>query len=723
MVMGGDEAAALASSASANPQSESDMYLPPLREELTLHPGPATRHGSPTWTLFDPAGYRFYRLGWLESEIVSRWKQGSCERVLASVHAETLLRPEIDDIVRLIDFFSKNGLLQTRTEADVKRLMATSQSTKQGAAMWLLKNYLFFRIPLFRPDALLQMMVPWFSWMFTRVFVACVLACGATGLYLIFREWAFFRQSAVDMLTPEGALMAGGALLGIKIVHEFAHGLATRYYGCRVPVMGVAFMVFCPVLWTDTTEAWKLRERHKRLTIGAAGMISELTIAAAASVLWFIIPDGPLRTAIYMLAAVAWITSLAINCNPFMRYDGYYLLSDILEIADLQSRSFALGKWRLREFLFGFNDPRPYMEEQGRENLLIILAYATWIYRFFLFLGIAVLVYLFFFKALGVILMSVELGWFIGRPIVSEVAVWMRKVREKEKSSIPFRTIVLFIIMMCFLVLPWQRRLTAPAMLAASDQIVLFSPREGQVEELLVTNGAMVEKGQVLWRIASPSLEYEKQGVELQLQEMRHRIELGSLDNDLNQYLRANLREIEQLQIRLEGLKKQESELTATAPFTGRLTDMGSWMGQGVWVDRNTAIATAVGGSAEVIVFVQESDLERIEVGAQGLFYEQSGARSPLQLTVRQIDSTHIKSLKYAQLASTRGGPIGVSASGYGELVPDRTLYKLICDVSGEGGAPTQTLPGRAVLECPGRSFVLILWRNLMGLFVRESGF
>lgn len=119
--------------------------------------------------------------------------------------------------------------------------------------------------------------------------------------------------------------------------------------------------------------------------------------------------------------------TLAINLNPFMRFDGYYLLSDWLEVENLQDRAFARGKWWLREKLFGLGDPppEPFGEPLGKG--LLVYAFGTWIYRFFLFLGIAVLVYAYFFKVLGIFLFLVEILWFIGLPIWRELQAWWKR--------------------------------------------------------------------------------------------------------------------------------------------------------------------------------------------------------------------------------------------------------------------------------------------------------
>ena len=153
-------------------------------------------------------------------------------------------------------------------------------------------------------------------------------------------------------------------------------------------------------------------------------MAVELAIAVLATLLWSFLDEGPFRSAIFMLASVTWIGTLAINTSPFMRFDGYYLLSDILGVENLQTRAFAMARWFLRKIMLGVKQPPPEFFAKGKRAIIIIYAFATMIYRFTLFMGIALTVYHFVFKILGIMMMSVEVGFFLAMPIVKEIIYW-----------------------------------------------------------------------------------------------------------------------------------------------------------------------------------------------------------------------------------------------------------------------------------------------------------
>ena len=125
----------------------------------------------------------------------------------------------------------------------------------------------------------------------------------------------------------------------MKILHELGHAYAARHFGARVPVIGLAFLVMFPILYTDTTDVWRIQEKRSRTLINGAGITVELCIAAISLLLWAFLPDGIFRSIAFFAATTSWAMSLFVNLNPWMRFDGYYLISDLLGVENLQKLS------------------------------------------------------------------------------------------------------------------------------------------------------------------------------------------------------------------------------------------------------------------------------------------------------------------------------------------------------------------------------------------------
>ena len=200
---------------------------------------------------------------------------------------------------------------------------------------------------------------PRLAFLYGPAFRWLTLAALLAGMWGVSRSWDAFTATLVDMLSWEGLAAYGLTLAAVKTLHEFGHGVTAKRYGCRVPTMGVAFLVLWPVAYTDTNEVWKLTRRDQRLKVAAAGIATELTIAVWAMLAWVWLPDGPLRAMAFLLATTTWVSTVLINASPFMRFDGYFLLSDFLQMPNLHARAFALARWDLRERLFALGEPAP----------------------------------------------------------------------------------------------------------------------------------------------------------------------------------------------------------------------------------------------------------------------------------------------------------------------------------------------------------------------------
>ncbi|MBC7858384.1 MAG: secretion protein HylD, partial [Burkholderiaceae bacterium] len=457
--------------------------LPPLREELALLPGPALAGGQPSHTLHDPVRNLFFQLDWPTFEILRHWHLDRPEAIAAAIAQGSTLQLEPADVEAAIRFLHENELLQA-PRGGAAEFAARLTRRKGGLGHWLLHNYLFFRIPLLRPDRWLGRWAGRLDVFYSRRFLWLTLGVLALGLQQLYRQWDQFSATLLDTFSWSGMAAYGAALAGVKLIHELAHAFTAKRFGCRVPTMGVAFLVMWPVAYTDTNEVWKLSDRKRRLQVTAAGVLAELTVAIWATLAWAVLPDGALKSVAFVLAAITWISSLAINTSPFMRFDGYFLLSDWLGLPNMHARSFALARWDLRERLFALGEPVPEHFSARRHAGLILFAYATWIYRLVVFLGIAALVYTFFIKAVGILLFAVEMGWFVLLPFYREFQAWAARWPKLRGSRRARRSAAIALMLAALLVVPWPSRIGAGALLRPAEQLVLYAPPHAQVAAL-----------------------------------------------------------------------------------------------------------------------------------------------------------------------------------------------------------------------------------------------
>jgi putative peptide zinc metalloprotease protein len=702
----------------------SSGQLPPLREELALYPGPRAIDGSPTWTLHDPARNQFFRIGWPEFEMLSRWDVGTAAALAERVRSETTLDLQGEDVGDLARFLLGHNLTRASGSEGTMSFLAKAARLRQHWAMWLLKNYLFLRVPLVRPDRWLTAAYPWIRGVFTPAFRHTVLLVAVLSLYLVARRWDEYLDTFSYLFSIEGAVYFALTLSALKVVHELGHAFTAKRYGCRVPSMGVAFLVLWPVLYTDVTESWKLPSRGQRLAVGVSGVMTELTCAVFATLAWSFLPDGPLRSAAFLVSTTTWVSTVLINLSPFMRFDGYFVFSDWLEMPNLHQRAFALARWWLRERLLGLGEPPPEDLPPRRRGFVIAFAFCTWVYRLSLFLGIAALVYHFTVKLVGIGLMAVEIGYFIARPIwIESAAVW--KLRGKLRPGRgPVLSAAAVLLLLLGLIVPWRSAVEAPALWRSDHQEKVFAPEQGtRVAAVHVSEGATIAKGAPLIELESPDLIFKLEQARTDVSVLEWQIKTQGVAPDLLARSRVAEHEYGAAYAQYRGLADTAARLQVVAPMTGRVVDVADDLRPGLWVAPKTRLFSVVDADhSEIDAYVYEADVQRIAVGSTATFYPDGGFLSSLDARVTTIDRATTRQLPEPYLASRFGGAIPVRETPQGELVPERAVYRIVLVPEHDAEAPTHVLRGRLVIKGSAESLAARAWRSVLAVLVRESG-
>jgi len=698
--------------------------LPALREELGLHAGPALASGEPSWTLEDPVRNQFFRIDWMTFEILRCWTLGTPDAVARAVNAATPLDAAGEDVGAVLRFLQENQLVRPDPLASNRALAARHKAAAGSFTTRLLHHYLFFRIPLVKPDAWLTRVSPAFEWLFGRSFLRLTLLALLLGATLVWRQWDAFRTTLADSFTPGGMLAYALALTFVKCAHELGHALTAKRLGCRVPTMGLAFLVLWPVPYTDTNDVWRLADRRRRLAVAAAGVRTELLIAVWATLAWTLLPDGLLRSMAFPLATTTWIATLAINASPFMRFDGYFVLSDWLEMPNLHARAFALARWDLRERLFALGDPPPEYFPRRRHWGLILFAWAVWIYRLVLFLGIAVLVYHFFIKLVGILLFCVEMSWFVLRPIRAELQAWRSLGPRLKHSRRARRSAGLALVLLVLCVVPWPTRVQSGAMLRPSQVFPVHAPEHAQVTGVPLREGQRVAAGAPLVEFASLDIGSRREAVQAQAERLRWQLGASGFDAEQRAQSGVLREQLAMLEAQLALLTEEEARYHPRAPFAGVLRDVEPELAPGVWVGKNEKVAVLVGDNAhEAGSYLDEETVRRVAVGDSARFYPDGQSGPVLRLRVASIDRDATRVLPGGQWAAPQGGTVQAREKN-GAWYPEQAVYRVGFSVDEPAGALAgRAWRGKVVIdgrwEAPGARFV----RSAAALLRREAGF
>ena len=648
---------------------------PALREDLTLYPGPTASSGAPSWTLHDPARNQYFSIDWITFEVISRIRLGSMEAIIKAINQETTLSIDEEAIQNVLTFLDENELIQRHDDIENYLIRQRRQSKEKSWFQSILHGYLFFRVPLLKPDAWLSAVLPYFNFVFKDSFLKITLIIFLIGLWGVYQQWEVFHNTLMDTFSINGLIRYGLTLIGIKFIHELGHALVAKRHGCRVPTMGLAFLVMMPVAYTDVTESWKLNSHKKRLHIAGAGIATELVLAAWALFCWTIFPENDLRSLCFFLATTSITASLLVNASPFMRFDGYFLLCDFLGLPNLHSRCFAYARWWFRKNLLSMDIDPPENLNLGRKRFFIGFAIITMLYRLIVFTGIAVLVYHYFFKALGLVLFAIEIWFFVMRPIWNELMFWKKHLKEDKSTqqTPPIYTWFFWIILI--LCVPYDVTVNSEGVLKAEKSFSVITFQSSQVTQMPPALGAKVEEGKPLMTLSSLELEQKINLSKNRLINLSRQLNASGFDAETLSHRSVLQEQLRSAQDELNGLEKERDRLKPMAPFTGEIVDVDPDLFLNEWLPKNTPVLSMIDPSSWVIdTYVTESDLKRIDVGHMGWFEPEAPGVSNYKLTVLSIDRDATQVLNEGMLGSLGGGDILVRTQN-NKFIPENAMY------------------------------------------------
>lgn len=634
--------------------------LPNFRQDLILYPGAFDPDGSPTYNLYDPVRATYFKIHWKESLALKLHRPGmTLEELAGAIEANSTLKVDPKELIVFFEDASRNYLLDVKKTSDA--LYDEAQKRKSGWFMWLIMHYLYIRIPLFNPDKFLKR---------TLHYVLPLLSKQALILYAVLIVISFFQlMSRFDeflhtfpyFFSISGAFFYAITITFVKIIHEFSHAYVAKYYKIYVPTIGIALIVFWPVLYTDVTDSWKLAKRPQRIAISAAGVIAELVLAAIAGIGWAWSSPGILQSAFFVIASSTWIRTLAINLNPAMRWDGYYLLSDLWGIDNLQPRAFAVTRWQLRKFFLGLNLEAPEEPLSTKRTLgMIIYSIYTWLYRIILYTTIAIFVYLNFTKALGILLFILEIGVFIVWPVGWELKELykLRKLMTWNFRSI-LTTIALVIASIWFFVpLPHEESYAGITIPDKEKSQIVYVPYPSTIEKIYIKLEDQVHIGQPLVKLISRPLLAEMAATIVDKEVTQREVEIASMNNADRPVIAEKQAAISAFDEKIKGFKELLDELTIHANVDGTIYFLDETIreGQAVAKDQILAKITKL-NEIDAVAYVPEAYIHDIKEGQETYFYL-DGQHIKVPGKIVKIFPVRSEMLQYPALSSTHGGEI-----------------------------------------------------------------
>ena len=441
-------------------------------------------------------------------------------------------------------------LAHTEASGTAERLAEASyEAQKKKRAQWL--NPIVLRLPLLRPDRMLawcnQRFGGLISWTAFSVWLFTIIMAGEQ--LLIHREQL---SANGNVLAPGNLLWLGIAWIALKFIHEFSHGIACRKFGGRVREAGIVMIAFAPIPYVDVTSSWRFPSKWQRIFVAAAGMYSELFIAALAALVWCRTEPGALNQQAQNVMFSASFATLLFNANPLMRFDGYYMLSDWLEIPNLYGLGQQYVQFLGRKYIMGVKATLPAWT---RREMIIIPVYGilSFLWRIMVTVGLMIAVAT-LFKGAGIVIAIAGGVMMIGMPAVKFVK-YLTKGNKRERPKIKRFCFVVGTIALAtvtFLLLPEPGGVRAPAAVVYEPLHVVRAPYSGFVREIRVASGEVVEPEQVLAVLENAELAVEVAGLKVERFQSVYRsrqlrgdrdVATANVENEFRQSIEARLKD------------------------------------------------------------------------------------------------------------------------------------------------------------------------------------
>ena len=612
--------------------SRVSRLTPSLRSHAQIHR--QLYRGQPWHIVHDPLANQFFRLNPVAYHFVGLLDG---KRTVDQAWELTLDRygdaaPTQNEVIGLLGQLNESNLLRVDLPPDAEPLLR--RRTKRRWKHWggQAMSILFLRMPMFNPDKLIKWLLPLFRPLLSKwglmAWLAWIIYCGLEFL----PNSRGFLNDAHSVLAPANWGWMAVLFIVTKVIHELGHGLVCRRFGGIVPEVGIMMLVLFPFPYVDATSSWNFPTKWKRLLVAAAGMIFELAIAGGAALVWLHAEPGSLqRQLAYNVVFMASLATILFNGNPLLRFDGYYMLSDLLEVPNLYERSKKSLQQIVQKYAYGMKNVAPVSTRVGEKIILFVYGIASQIYRVLVLFGILWFISGQFFTV-GLILAAWSLiawlmfpagkfvHWLVTSPALHE--------QRGRAVAVTIGFVAILIVGLGVVPMPERRRATGVVESEVSADIAVQTG--GFVLEVNVEAGQKISAGQVILVADDPDLRslYE-QRVALRRQ-LQLALREALAESPVQQ--QAEVAKIKAVEEELAELESRLDDLVLRSPQDGVLISgpMNQLLGQ--YLPRGQVIGRIVDLSAlRVTSLVDQSQND-------ALFSEENGIESIEMRTIGQMD-------------------------------------------------------------------------------------
>tara|TARA_R110002096_G_scaffold26518_10_gene81786 strand:- start:8263 stop:10503 length:2241 start_codon:yes stop_codon:yes gene_type:complete len=563
-----------------------------------------------------------------------------------------------DDVSSLLRWLLDQQLLEPEDGEQGERrfLHHESQSSPQRGSP--LMKLLFWRISLGSPDRFFHALNRLFGWFFSLPAMLVWLGTIGYAAYLASTHWRALVDAGSRAVLPGNWLSLILVYVVLKVFHEFGHGIATKRFRGVVPEWGVQLIAFVtPLTYVDATASWAFRSRRKRLIVAFAGIYVELFLAAIALFVWSRTDPGTVQTMAANIAIAASSITLLFNANPLMRFDGYYMLSDLLGLRNLAPRGQQLMQWLGRKVFFGAKGPMP-RGTRRQTGILFFYGSLAAMWRVLIFVGIMALVSQ-MFQGAGLLLVGIGILIGVATLLYSLIKLLIEDHATFLRAAV--RMVVILGLAGCALwVVQVSPAPTALALVEFPDKAILRAEAPGFVSQVLCQDGDRVAKGDLLAILENEEEKGLLEQLELDLKRSRQQA-LQYLDQEQVSSYQAELDVQMGLEERLSTQRQRVASLEFRSPIAGIVREAKLDSKPGRYLRTGERFLSVYPDVApQLLISARQDDAEALGETAPRIRCRLRGRPNEMVAVIHRIEKRATVAVPHWALAASSGGPLPV---------------------------------------------------------------
>jgi putative peptide zinc metalloprotease protein len=721
--------------AAPTPPPQENVVMPALRGDLLITK--QLFEGRTYYVTKDPISLQYFRMSaedyYLATLFNGQRTFGQIRDAYAERFPHVYLEYTPDDLNERVQRFANDLALLQFLQVQGQRLKARYDAVKKNKAkkgrIYNLVNQVFFaRFSVWDPDTVFGKMAKPLWWIWTRqsMWISCSLIVAALLVFIV----SFDRVNPTmhNFFSFHNLALIWVTTIVIKSIHELGHGLTCKHFGGEVHEVGVMFLVFTPYFFVNVSDSWVMPKRSHRIWVSAAGIYVELVLAAIATFFWAVVQPGVVQDFLFNVMVIASFSTIVFNANPLMRFDGYYIMTDAIEVPNLQAKSRALITFQVKQALFGAKGDDPVLSRmplpRKRFALFYVYAVLSWLYGYYViyhltwFMADQMAVY--DMRVVGQFLaFSAVLAWIIMpfwaffKSLQLKSEDWKPHGRLRRLSTIVGGAFAVFIAF-CFVPTELTISRSGAVELAEPEQIRPEVP--GFVSEILVKEGDEVQPGQPLAKLSNRELEQVHVAVEQRL-----RIAEATIQRALGADKPAELRQAETLraayQVKFDEVSRDIANLTLKAKTKGTVLSRNLADKQGRMVrSGETLIEIGSLNPMTIKMALTEKQVRYVEKGQKVALKADAFPARTIYGVITDVHPMFLAKDLPAALSARRSGDVPTTLDAKGNEIPLERTFEARIDVDNTDGVLRPGMTGHGKIFAGKRLWGKLVLQSLLDL-------